>query len=162
MTRLATAGKSHELPQVRNLDFRFHYRSERCPGGCSVLQFRNCSVRGLRPQFRRQPSVWTERTIVDRRTTRLSTDATLRETLVLVIFVSWGLALIEYYMAVPANRFGAAIFSPAQLKTIQEVITLVVFAIFSTVYLKNPPTWVQGLGFSPIAAGAFFVFQVPK
>lgn len=57
-----------------------------------------------------------------------------------VIFISWGLAFVEYCMAVPANRFGSAIFSPVQLKTIQEVITLLVFAIFSTVCLKNPPT----------------------
>jgi uncharacterized protein len=79
-----------------------------------------------------------------------------------VIFISWGLAFIEYCMAVPANRIGSAIFSPAQLKTIQEIITLLVFAIFSTVYLENPPTWGQGFGFLLIAAGAFFVFQVPK
>lgn len=82
--------------------------------------------------------------------------------LVSVIFISWSLALIEYCMAVPANRFGAAIVSPAQLKTIQEVITFLVFAIFSTVYLKTPPTWAQGLGFSLIAAGAFFIFQAPR
>jgi uncharacterized protein (DUF486 family) len=50
-------------------------------------------------------------------------------------------------MAVPANRFGSAVFSPAQLKTIQEVITLLVFVVFSTVYLKNPLTWGQGFGF---------------
>jgi uncharacterized protein len=79
-----------------------------------------------------------------------------------VIFISWGLAFVEYCMAVPANRFGSAVFSPAQLKTIQEVITLLVFAIFSIVYLKSPPTWGQGFGFLLIAAGAFFVFQVPK
>jgi uncharacterized protein len=79
-----------------------------------------------------------------------------------VIFISWSLAFVEYCMAVPANRFGSAVFSPAQLKTIQEVITLLVFAGFSTVYLKNPLTWGQGIGFLLIAAGAFFVFQVPK
>lgn len=82
--------------------------------------------------------------------------------LVSVIFISWGLAFVEYCMAVPANRFGSVVFSPAQLKTIQEVITLLVFAIFSAVYLKNPLTWGQGFGFLLIAAGAFFVFQVPK
>ena len=65
-------------------------------------------------------------------------------------------------MAVPANRFGSAIFSPVQLKTIQEVITLLVFAIFSTVYLKNLPTWGQSFGFLLIATGAVFVFQTPK
>src|SRR6266852_1269156 len=58
-----------------------------------------------------------------------------------VILISWGLAFIEYCMAVPANRFGSAVYSAAQLKTIQEVITLVIFAIFSTLYLKIPLTW---------------------
>ena len=79
--------------------------------------------------------------------------------LISVIFISWGLAFVEYCMAVPANRLGSTIFSPAQLKTIQEVVTLLVFAIFSIVYLKNPLTWGQGFGFLLIAAGAFFVFQ---
>ena len=51
--------------------------------------------------------------------------------LMLVILVSWGLAFFEYCLAVPANRFGSEVYSPAQLKTIQEVITLVVFAGFS-------------------------------
>ena len=74
-----------------------------------------------------------------------------------VIFISWGLAFVEYCMAVPANRLGSAVFSPAQLKTIQEVVTLLVFAIFSIVYLKNPLTWGQGLGFSLIA-GCIFRF----
>jgi uncharacterized protein len=60
--------------------------------------------------------------------------------LISVIFISWGLAFVEYCMAVPANRLGSANFSPAQLKTIQEVVTLLVFAIFSIVYLKNPLT----------------------
>jgi uncharacterized protein (DUF486 family) len=80
--------------------------------------------------------------------------------LISVIFISWGLAFVEYCMAVPANRLGSAIFSPAQLKTIQEVVTLLVFAIFSIVYLKNPLTWGQGFGFLLIAAGAFFVFKL--
>jgi uncharacterized protein (DUF486 family) len=79
-----------------------------------------------------------------------------------VILVSWSLALVKYCMAVPANRLGGAVFSPAQLKTIQEVITLLVFALFSSVYLKNPLSWTQGFGFLLIAAGAFFVFQTPK
>src|SRR5258705_2372988 len=75
-----------------------------------------------------------------------------------VIFISWGLAFVEYCMAVPANRFGSAVFSPAQLKTIQEVITLLVFVVFSTVYLKNPLTWGQGFGFLLIAAGTVLDF----
>jgi uncharacterized protein (DUF486 family) len=60
-----------------------------------------------------------------------------------VVLISWALAFVEYCMAVPANRFGSAVFSPAQLKTIQEVITLLVFAFFSNVYLKNPLTWIS-------------------
>lgn len=76
-----------------------------------------------------------------------------------VILISWALAFFEYCMAVPANRYGSAVYSPAQLKTIQEVITLAVFAAFSTLYLKEPLTLSQGFGFALIAAGAFFVFH---
>jgi uncharacterized protein (DUF486 family) len=79
--------------------------------------------------------------------------------LISVIFISWGLAFIEYCLAVPANRYGSAVYSPAQLKTMQEVITLLVFAGFSTIYLKEPLTWSQGFGFVLIAGGAFFVFH---
>ena len=79
--------------------------------------------------------------------------------LVTVILISWGLALIEYCLAVPANRYGSAVYNAAQLKTIQEVITLVVFAGFSYAYLKEPLTLSQGFGFALIAAGAFFVFH---
>ena len=56
----------------------------------------------------------------------------------LVILVSWGIAFFEYWLAVPANRWGSAFYSAAQLKTMQEVITLVVFAGFSVLYLKEP------------------------
>jgi len=76
-----------------------------------------------------------------------------------VIPISWGLALFEYCLAVPANRYGNDVYDPAQLKTIQEVITLSVFAVFSAVYLKDPLTLSQGFGFALIAAGAFFVFH---
>ena len=76
-----------------------------------------------------------------------------------VIFISWGVAFIEYCLAVPANRYGNAVYDPAQLKTIQEVITFVVFAGFSSVYLGESITLSQGLGFPLIAAGAFFVFH---
>jgi len=76
-----------------------------------------------------------------------------------VILISWALAFIEYCLAVPANRFGSAVYNPAQLKTIQEVITLLVFAGFSYAYLKEPLTWSQGFGFLLIAAGAYFVFH---
>jgi len=76
-----------------------------------------------------------------------------------VILISWALAFVEYCLAVPANRYGSAVYNPAQLKTIQEVTTLLVFAVFTTVYLKDPLTWSQDLGFALIAAGAFFVFH---
>jgi hypothetical protein len=76
-----------------------------------------------------------------------------------VILAAWGIALIEYCMAVPANRLGSAVYGTAQLKTIQEVITLLVFAGFSLVYLKEPVGWNHAIGFSLIALGAFFVFQ---
>jgi len=78
--------------------------------------------------------------------------------LVLVILVSWGIAFIEYCMAVPANRFGHAVYSAAELKTMQEVITLVVFAGFSFLVLKEPLGWNHAIGFLLIAAGAGFVF----
>ena len=76
-----------------------------------------------------------------------------------VILISWGLAFVEYCLAVPANRFGSAVYNPAQLKTIQEVVTFVVFAGFSYFYLREPLTLSQGFGFTLIAAGAFFVFH---
>jgi uncharacterized protein (DUF486 family) len=78
-----------------------------------------------------------------------------------VILISWGLAFVEYCLAVPANRFGSAVYSAAQLKTIQEVITLSVFAVFSIVYLKQGITLNQVIGFALIASGAFFVFKGP-
>ncbi len=76
-----------------------------------------------------------------------------------VVLVSWGLAFVEYWLAVPANRIGYAVYSAAQLKTIQEVITLSVFAVFSVVYLKESFTWNHAVGFALIAAGAAFVFR---
>ena len=79
----------------------------------------------------------------------------------LVILVSWGIAFFEYCLAVPANRFGHAIYSTAELKTMQEVITLIVFALFSVAYLKEPITINHAVGFALIAAGAFFVFKAP-
>ena len=76
-----------------------------------------------------------------------------------VIVASWLIAFVEYCMAVPANRWGSAVYTTAQLKTMQEVITLLVFAGFSAFYLKEALTWSQGFGFALIAAGAFFVFH---
>jgi uncharacterized protein (DUF486 family) len=81
--------------------------------------------------------------------------------LVVVIFVAWGIAFIEYCMAVPANRWGSAVYSTAQLKTMQEVITLLVFTVFSIVYLKEPMSWNYVIGFTLVAVGAFFVFRGP-
>lgn len=78
--------------------------------------------------------------------------------LLIVILVSWGIAFIEYCLAVPANRYGHAVYSAAQLKTIQEVVTLVVFAGFSVLVLKENLGWNHLIGFTLIAAGAAFVF----
>ena len=79
--------------------------------------------------------------------------------LFLAIVASWGIAFIEYCLAVPANRFGSAVYSTAQLKTMQEVITLIVFALFSVFYLGEAITWRHALGFALIAAGAGVVFS---
>jgi uncharacterized protein (DUF486 family) len=76
-----------------------------------------------------------------------------------VILASWGIAFVEYCLAVPANRYGSEVYSAAELKTIQEVITLVVFAGFAVLYLREPLGWNHAIGFSLIAAGAFFIFQ---
>ena len=75
-----------------------------------------------------------------------------------VILVSWGIAFVEYCLAVPANRFGREVYSAAELKTMQEVITLVVFALFSWLYLNEPLQWHHAVGFLLIAAGAAVVF----
>ena len=77
----------------------------------------------------------------------------------LVVLVSWGIAFFEYWLAVPANRMGHAVYSAAQLKTIQEVITLVVFVGFSVFWLKESISWTTGLGFGFIALGAGLVFR---
>ena len=79
--------------------------------------------------------------------------------LLLAILASWGIAFIEYSLAVPANRIGSAVYTTAELKTMQEVITLVVFAGFSAFYLNEPLGWNHAVGFALIALGAFFVFQ---
>ena len=79
--------------------------------------------------------------------------------LLTVIFVSWGIALFEYIFQVPANRYGHGYFSAVELKTIQEVITLSVFAVFSVWYLGEPLGWNHFAGFALIAAGAFFIFH---
>ena len=76
-----------------------------------------------------------------------------------VILASWGIAFFEYCLAVPANRIGHGFYSAAELKTIQEVVTLLVFAGFSVVYLKEPLGWNHLVGFALIAGGAFFIFH---
>src|SRR3954462_3417107 len=81
--------------------------------------------------------------------------------LALVVLAAWGIAFVEYWLAGPANRWGSAVYTTAQLKTIQEGITLLVFAGFSIVYLKEPLTWNYAVGFVLIAAGAYFVFRGP-
>jgi uncharacterized protein (DUF486 family) len=77
------------------------------------------------------------------------------------VVVSWGIAFFEYWLAVPANRIGRAIYATAQLKTLQEVITLTVFSAFSVLFLKEPFTWNYVIGFALIGAGAYFVFAGP-
>jgi hypothetical protein len=77
----------------------------------------------------------------------------------IVILVSWGIAFVEYCFQVPANRWGHAQFTAAQLKTMQEVITLVVFSVFSIVYLKEEFKWNYLVGFLLIIGAVFFVFK---
>jgi len=79
----------------------------------------------------------------------------------LIVLVSWGIAFFEYCLAVPANRIGRAVYSPAELKTMQEVITLSVFAVFSITFLGERFTMNHAVGFALIAAGALFVFKGP-
>lgn len=76
-----------------------------------------------------------------------------------VIIISWGIALFEYCLQVPANRIGHTIMSAAQLKAIQEVLTLVTFVLFSVFYLKEQISWNVILGFAFIGFGAFLVFK---
>jgi uncharacterized protein (DUF486 family) len=79
----------------------------------------------------------------------------------IAILVSWGIAFFEYCLAVPANRIGSAAYTTAELKTIQEVITLTVFAVFSILYLKEPLTINHLVGFALIVGGAYFIFKGP-
>jgi uncharacterized protein len=81
------------------------------------------------------------------------------EALFKVIVVSWGIAFFEYCFQVPANRYGYGHFTAAQLKVIQEVITLTVFSVFSIFYLGESITWNYAVGFAFIVAGVFFVFH---
>jgi uncharacterized protein (DUF486 family) len=77
----------------------------------------------------------------------------------IAILVSWAIAFFEYCLAVPANRIGSAVYSTAQLKTMQEVITLLVFSGFSVFWLGESLTWNHAIGFALIAVGASFIFR---
>lgn len=77
----------------------------------------------------------------------------------IVILVSWGIALFEYCFQVPANRIGHEYYDAAQLKTMQEIITLIVFSIFSVTYLKENLKWNYIVGFLFIVLAVFFVFK---
>ena len=79
--------------------------------------------------------------------------------LITVILISWGIAFVEYCFAVPANRIGHGYYSAAQLKTIQEIMTLAIFVVFSWLYLKESISWTTLLGFVFIAIGATLIFR---
>ena len=82
-------------------------------------------------------------------------------TLWTVVLISWGIAFFEYWLAVPANRIGYGVYSGAELKTIQEVISLSVFALFAVFYLGEKLTWNHAIGFGFIGVGALFIFKGP-
>jgi len=77
----------------------------------------------------------------------------------LVIMVSWGIAFFEYWLAVPANRIGHQVYSAAQLKTMQEIITLLVFGVFSVTYLGESLRWNNMVAFLFLCVAAFFSFH---
>ncbi|MEO7431994.1 MAG: DMT family protein [Dokdonella sp.] len=77
----------------------------------------------------------------------------------IVIIASWGIAFFEYCLQVPANRYGYGTFNAAQLKGIQEIITLSVFAVFSITYLGASLKWNHAVGFALMVAAAFFLFK---
>ena len=79
--------------------------------------------------------------------------------LITVILVSWGIAFFEYLFQVPANRLGYGRFSAVELKTIQEVISLTVFAFFSVLYLREEFRWNYAVGFALIVAAVFVIFH---
>ena len=76
-----------------------------------------------------------------------------------VILISWGIAFFEYCFQVPANRIGHEFYNAAKLKTIQEVITLIVFSVFSVCYLKEEFRWNYLVGFLFIILAVFFIFK---
>jgi uncharacterized protein (DUF486 family) len=76
-----------------------------------------------------------------------------------VVLVSWGIAFFEYCLAVPANRIGHQVYSAAQLKTMQEIITLLVFGVFSVMYLGESLKWNHMVAFAFLCGAAFFSFH---
>jgi uncharacterized protein (DUF486 family) len=76
----------------------------------------------------------------------------------MVVLASWGIAFFEYCLAVPANRIGYQVYSAAQLKTMQEVITLAVFAVFSVAYLGEALRWNHLVAFGFLVLAAYFGF----
>jgi uncharacterized protein (DUF486 family) len=76
----------------------------------------------------------------------------------IVILASWGIAFFEYCLQVPANRIGYGEFTAGQLKIIQEIITLTVFAVFATVYLGDPVTWRYAGAFGCLLGAVAFMF----
>ena len=79
----------------------------------------------------------------------------------IVILISWGIAFFEYCLVIPANRMGAHVYSAAELKTIQEVVTLLVFAVFSVAWLGEKLTMNHAVGFALIFGGAWVIFRGP-
>lgn len=79
--------------------------------------------------------------------------------LLTVILVSWGIAFVEYCFQVPANRYGHGHYSAAELKTLQEIITLSVFVVFSVFYLGEGLKWNHLVGFGFMVLAAFFIFK---
>jgi len=76
----------------------------------------------------------------------------------LVIVISWGIEFFEYCLQVPGNRIGFRVYNPAQLKTIQEIVTLGVFVVFSVTYLGASIKWNHLVGFALIVVAAFLIF----
>jgi hypothetical protein len=76
----------------------------------------------------------------------------------IVVLVSWAIAFIEYCFAVPANRIGHTVYSAAQLKTMQEIITLIVFGVFSVFYLNEAIRWNHVVAFGCLVAAGYFAF----
>ena len=76
-----------------------------------------------------------------------------------VVLISWGIAFFEYCLAVPANRIGHQVYSAAQLKTMQEIINLLVFAVFSVLYLGETLKWNHAVAFAFLCGAAFFSFH---